>query len=115
MNLSADALPQSKPRNVVLRLAREGALIGWLAACLYLLLALLSFSPHDPGWSTTGANQIVENAAGPVGAWLANILFSLFGYLAYLFPLMMIQPLCHLFLDRHIDKDFDVLVCVCVL
>ena len=110
MNLSTDALPQSKSRNVVLRVAREGALIGWLAACLYLLLALLSFSPHDPGWSTTGANHIVENAAGPVGAWLANILFSLFGYLAYLFPLMLIQPLCYLFLERHIDKDFDLLV-----
>ena len=32
---------------------REGAFIGISAVCLYLLLALFSYSPRDPGWSAS--------------------------------------------------------------
>ncbi len=68
---------------------REGALIGWLVVCAYLLVALVSYAPQDPGWSHTGARGGVANAAGPAGAWLADVFFSLFGYMAYLFPLLL--------------------------
>ncbi|MEZ5529120.1 MAG: DNA translocase FtsK 4TM domain-containing protein [Porticoccaceae bacterium] len=68
---------------------REGALIGWLAVCAYLLLAFISYSPTDPGWSHTGNIDRVENAAGPLGAWLSDVFFSLFGYMSYLFPLLL--------------------------
>ena len=92
------------------RVANEGALLGWLAVCFYLLLALLTFSPQDPGWSTTGTNNTVENSAGPAGAWLSNILFSLFGFLAYLFPLVTAHRAWRLFRERHNDKPFNVLM-----
>ncbi|WP_461480673.1 DNA translocase FtsK [Porticoccus sp.] len=68
---------------------REGALISWLAICAYLLLAFLSYSPADPGWSHTGSMDRVENAAGPLGAWLSDVFFSLFGYMSYLFPVLL--------------------------
>jgi len=32
------------------KLLAEGALIGWIALCLVLLLALLTYSSEDPGW-----------------------------------------------------------------
>ena len=68
---------------------REGALIGWLLVCVYLLLALISHSPDDPGWSHTGNVDQVSNSAGALGAWLSDVLFSLLGYMAFLFPVLL--------------------------
>ncbi|MBT1065011.1 DNA translocase FtsK 4TM domain-containing protein [Bowmanella sp. Y26] len=53
---------------------------------LYLLLALASFDPADPSWSQAGFREDVQNAAGPIGAWFADILLNSFGYIAYAFP-----------------------------
>ena len=68
---------------------REGAFIGVTAVCLYLMLALMTYSPRDPGWSATGSGAQISNMGGPTGAWLADVFFSLVGYAAYLFPLLL--------------------------
>ena len=86
---------------------REGAFIGIIAACLYLLLALFSYTPEDPGWSATGSNDFVRNAGGPAGAWLADVFFSLVGYTAFLFPLMLASRGWVLFQHRHDALAFD--------
>ena len=70
-------------------LLAEGALIGWVALCLILLLALLSYSPEDPGWSHTGSREGVANLIGPAGAWMSDISFALFGLMAYLLPVLL--------------------------
>ena len=70
--------------NLLVRVIREGALIGLVAICLYLLMALFSYSAVDPGWSKTGGSLAIRNVGGPAGAWLSDVFFSLFGYLAYL-------------------------------
>jgi S-DNA-T family DNA segregation ATPase FtsK/SpoIIIE len=86
---------------------REGAFIGISAVCLYLLIALVSYTPEDPGWSATGSTDYVSNAGGPAGAWLADVFFSLIGYLAYLFPLMLAGRAWVLFQSRHEEDGFD--------
>ena len=68
---------------------REGALIGWLVVCVYLLIALVSHSSEDPGWSHTGSMDHVSNAAGAIGAWLSDVFYSLLGYISYLFPVLL--------------------------
>ncbi|MBT7375645.1 MAG: cell division protein FtsK [Porticoccaceae bacterium] len=78
-------IPVSKSK----RLLADGALIGWIALCLVLLLALVTYSSQDPGWSHTASRAEVNNAIGPAGAWLADVFFSLFGGMAYLFPLLL--------------------------
>ncbi|RMG31844.1 MAG: DNA translocase FtsK [Gammaproteobacteria bacterium] len=72
----------------VQRGVREAALILFSALALYLLVALASYSPLDPGWSRTGTGD-VHNLGGPVGAWIADVALYLLGYLAYLFPVMV--------------------------
>lgn len=62
----------------------EGVIIVLLSLATYVLLALLSYSSGDPGWSGTGENAAVVNWVGRSGAWLADVLFFLFGGLAYL-------------------------------
>ncbi len=76
--------------SVTQRIVREGTLILSFLAGLFLLIALLSYSPSDPGFTTTGSGSEVNNAVGHMGAWLADLLFQLFGYFAYLFPLALI-------------------------
>jgi S-DNA-T family DNA segregation ATPase FtsK/SpoIIIE len=68
---------------------REGLFILVSAAAVFLLLSLASFSPDDPGWSHTGRIGEVLNHGGVAGAWLADVLLYLFGYMAYLFPVMV--------------------------
>ncbi len=63
----------------------------WIFTALALILfaALATYEPRDPGFSFTGADGRVTNAIGPVGAYLSDLFFLLFGRPAYLFPLML--------------------------
>ena len=63
-------------------------MIAIAAVALVLLTALATYSPGDPGFSFTGSGT-VQNRIGPFGAWLADVLFFLFGRPAFLFPLML--------------------------
>lgn len=85
---------------------KEGALIGLVALCLYLLMALLSYNPEDPGWASTGHNLVATNYAGRTGAWFANVLFYFFGYVAYLFPLLISYKAWLQFHNRHKQVEF---------
>ena len=68
---------------------REGAMLVLGAIALFLLTAFVTYNVDDPGWSHTGMREDVHNATGVVGAWFADVLFSLFGYLSYLLPVII--------------------------
>jgi len=68
---------------------REGAMWALLCVALYLVLALVSYSPQDPAWSHTGHGDRVVNAGGRVGAWFSDIAFYLFGISSYLIPVIV--------------------------
>ncbi len=59
------------------------------AVALYFAIALASYHPSDPGWSHSGHVDQVINQGGRVGAWFADVFLYLFGYMAYLFPIMV--------------------------
>ena len=73
----------------VARGLRESGAIVLVGVALVLLVALLSFNPHDPGFSFTGEGGRVHNRIGPVGAWFADALYFLFGRPAYLLPAIL--------------------------
>ena len=81
--------PKSKLSGAVARSLREGTLWVLGALGLLLLLALLSYHPHDPAFADTGEPGPVGNWIGPIGAWLAGFFLFLFGRPAYLFPVML--------------------------
>lgn len=68
---------------------REGAMLILSALALFLLAALVTYHVDDPGWSHTGHREAVHNATGVVGAWFSDVLYSVFGYLSYLFPVII--------------------------
>jgi DNA segregation ATPase FtsK/SpoIIIE, S-DNA-T family len=85
------AQARSAPRftSAVSRGLRESAVIALALVALVLLMALLTYSPDDPGFSFTGNAGAVHNRIGVIGAWLADVLFFLFGRPAFLFPLVL--------------------------
>nr|WP_229806478.1 DNA translocase FtsK [Aidingimonas halophila] len=86
---------------------REGVVILLLAGCVFLLLALFSYQPGDPGWSRSGPETDVVNWMGPVGAWLADILYSLFGASALWWPGMLGLGAWRLIRSRQIRFEWD--------
>ena len=76
-------------RGPLARGSREGALLVISATAIYLLVSIASYHPGDPGWSNAGGADRIANQGGVAGAWLADVLLYLFGFMAYLFPVMI--------------------------
>jgi S-DNA-T family DNA segregation ATPase FtsK/SpoIIIE len=85
----------------------EGLMIVLLASAIYLLLALYTYSPLDPGWSRTGSSAEINNAVGRSGAWLADVFLLLFGYLSYIFPMMLAWRAWVIFRERRTAPHFN--------
>ena len=83
---------------------REGGLIALVACCLYLCFALFSFDPGDPGWTYTGSEEEVNNLVGLTGAWIADVFLFTFGYLAFIFPMMLGFQAWLMFRDERREK-----------
>lgn len=80
---------KSSDRASLPRGLRESVLLILVALGAYLMLALLTYLPSDPGWTQASFDQAVYNLGGKAGAWFADLFFFLFGYLAYLAPVMV--------------------------
>ncbi|SIQ22749.1 DNA translocase FtsK [Aeromonas sp. RU39B] len=68
----------------------EALLIAITIVAAFLMLALVSYNPADPGWSQTAWEGQVHNLAGITGAWAADITMFTFGVFAYLVPFLMV-------------------------
>jgi len=68
---------------------RESAIIALGVVALVMLVALATYSKNDRGFSSTTDSVEIHNRIGPVGAWLADIFFFLFGLPAFLFPIIL--------------------------
>src|ERR1700737_1194202 len=75
--------------SAVARGLRGSPIIARGVVALVMFTALVTYSPDDRGFSFTGTSSVVHNRIGPIGAWLADVLFFLFGRPAFLFPVML--------------------------
>ncbi len=73
---------------------REVAVLVFFASALFFLIALVTFSNEDAGWTHSGSSRNVANACGVFGAWLADFSLSFFGLCAYLFPVIIFWNGC---------------------
>jgi len=93
--------------SLVVQRVKEGILIALGGVALFLLIALWSHHPTDPGWSHTGTAEPIHNRCGIVGAWIADIALYLFGGFAYVFPLMIAFAGWVVFRERTRDEGWD--------
>ena len=61
---------------------REVSLVGLGAAALFLLLAIVSYSPSDPAFSFSGHGGEGDKLGGLSGAYFADLVLYLFGWVA---------------------------------
>jgi DNA segregation ATPase FtsK/SpoIIIE, S-DNA-T family len=85
MTYSLHTLQSSAPRPAAAptgfaRFANEMALVAGFVLLAIWLLAMLSYSPLDAAWSTSGTGVAVLNRAGRLGAWIADMSYFLLGY-----------------------------------
>lgn len=85
----------------------EGGLIICCVLATYILLALTSFSPSDPGWSQSHFQGEIRNWTGAVGAWIADILLYFFGVTAYIMPIIVASTGWLLFKRAHDLLEID--------
>jgi S-DNA-T family DNA segregation ATPase FtsK/SpoIIIE len=94
---------------------RINELIGFVGLSIAILLALslLSYSPSDPSLNVSASAPSlgsVHNWIGLVGAYLADALFQLAGYAAFLFPAGMFILAMRWFRSQPIDTPIAKLV-----
>jgi len=82
-------LSDNSPKlNGVQRLLEAGLLVSCVFA-MFIMMALFSFDPADPGWSQTGYQTPIRNLGGAVGAYLSDLLLNLFGIISYSLPFVI--------------------------
>jgi DNA segregation ATPase FtsK/SpoIIIE, S-DNA-T family len=77
--------------NRLLLLLRESRWILLVGCAIYLTVALYGYSPADPSWSHSVGGVHTSNPGGVMGAYLADVLFYLFGFSAWWCVLFMLQ------------------------
>jgi S-DNA-T family DNA segregation ATPase FtsK/SpoIIIE len=96
------AKKNAPPRILSLRL-QQTTLVIYACLGVYFLLILSSYSLIDPTFLHTA--KIIHNQGGLVGAWCADILFSLLGLGAYALPLSLFYYTYIHWMELHIEED----------
>ncbi|ABX37992.1 MULTISPECIES: DNA translocase FtsK [Delftia] len=96
LNASTSAKGKSRSAarpGMVARFGHEMLLLAGLLALVFWLASMLSYSPQDPAWSTSGAGhaRLVANWMGRVGAWLADACYFGFGMSVWWLVLASLQ------------------------
>ena len=73
---------------------RLNELVGFVCITVAVLLglSLLSYNPHDPAINVSSASageNPVRNWIGPVGSYMADLSFQIFGFAAFLLPVAL--------------------------
>jgi len=70
---------------------RESVFIALLGLALISFISLVSYDITDPGFSTTGTSEDLNNYIGLFGAYFSSFLFSFFGLASYFLPLLLLS------------------------
>jgi DNA segregation ATPase FtsK/SpoIIIE, S-DNA-T family len=81
--------------------------VALFASALIWLISLASYSAADPVWFfNTGSDLPPANFAGRIGAFIGELSYQLFGYSAYLIPLVLVVIGWHYFWCRSVDAAY---------
>jgi len=105
------ALAQNTPSPLperLLHLLRESRWLLLVALAVYLAMILFGFDRADPAWSHDATAAVVNNPGGTVGAWLADVLFYVFGFSAWWWVTLLLQRVWQGYRRLRADSLFDV-------
>lgn len=87
MKQNIEATISANAEITILNRLRDLLVILLLGGGIFALLSLSTYHPQDSSWTHVGEYAEVHNAAGKIGALIADVALFLFGYIAYLLPL----------------------------
>ncbi|QIZ76650.1 DNA translocase FtsK [Ferrimonas lipolytica] len=76
------------PLSWIQRLCHVGLITTTFVSC-FVLFALATYYPTDPGWSQVAWGTTTLNAMGLAGAWVADALLFTFGLTAFVIPFVV--------------------------
>jgi|CXWL01.1.fsa_nt_gi S-DNA-T family DNA segregation ATPase FtsK/SpoIIIE len=88
-------------------LLRESRWLVLAAIAVYLVLILYGYDPADPAWSHNETVGVTRNPGGTIGAWLADVLLSLFGLSAWWWTVFLLQQVWAGYRQLRADSLFD--------
>lgn len=110
MAKKARALKKNLPNYMIKRLS-EGGFIFIFSVALFFFLSLSTYQISDPGWTHSATSHAgIHNLGGAVGAYIADALYLIFGYCAYLIPLSLVYIAYMVLKEIRIVKPLDQLV-----
>ncbi|NLY27615.1 MAG: DNA translocase FtsK [Alcaligenaceae bacterium] len=71
-------------------LVREARWIVFVGLAAWLGLVLATWHPSDPGWSHSLQTHTTQNRGGTLGAYVADLLYYLMGFSAWLIVLLLV-------------------------
>ncbi len=80
--------PEGRLLAFLLLIAVKAMVMIIVAFAVYLLMALWSYHPADSGFFISQNSYPVMNQGGVLGAWWSDMLFTWFGWVAFLIPLL---------------------------
>ncbi len=104
------------PRNTThhrIDFSRDIFAILFLAMGVFVALCLISYSPTDPALNSVSNVEHVRNFGGVVGAYLADILFIIFGISAYATAVVLIVMSIMQFIGRPIALRLRQILFIC--
>ncbi|HXG56168.1 MAG TPA: DNA translocase FtsK 4TM domain-containing protein [Vicinamibacterales bacterium] len=91
----------------VSRRLSEFAGVALFALALLVIVALASYSASDPVWFfNTGADGPPVNFVGRIGAFMSEFSYQLFGYSAFLIPVVLVVLGWHYFWCKPVDAPY---------
>jgi S-DNA-T family DNA segregation ATPase FtsK/SpoIIIE len=97
--------------NTVSRRVSEFVGVALFGVSLIWLIALASYTASDPAWFfNTGSDLPAANFAGRIGAFVGELSYQMFGYSAYLIPVIVAVVGWHYFWCRALDAAYTKLI-----
>ncbi|HEX4568490.1 MAG TPA: DNA translocase FtsK 4TM domain-containing protein [Vicinamibacterales bacterium] len=85
--------------------------VALFGVALIWLISLASYNATDPVWFfNTGSEAAPANFAGRIGAFVGELSYQVFGYSAYLVPLVLVVVGWHYFWCRAVDAAYTKLI-----
>lgn len=102
-SVSAKSTAKITPRILPLR---EISVLALATLAIFMLLALVSYSATDAGFSFSSANPEAQNLVGTLGAYFSDLVFYVLGWVAYLLPLALVVVGARLLLAPAVELDW---------
>jgi len=84
---------------------REIGILSFFTGAVFLLFALFTFNTGDAAWTHSSELGTITNCCGILGAWIADVMLSLFGLSAYLFPFIITWHGYLVFAEPQVNKE----------